>query len=266
MLLLNTLTEVFSHTYVNVISKQHTGYTIETMNNESVIENNLALNNLLINKDIKVSYDFSKDNFSAEFKEYIKNMFYESFNMIYDKNIVTQNHTKIITVLESSKYLATEEIIKKILNKIEYRLEQSYNNLESVKNVLKFPEVGYEYKVQRINNSLDYLTEYILNNFDSFENIHNYQEKIIDSSLDICEIVSKNNPKKNNFLYATNEVLIKRLQKFNKSKIQNERYTAQLKLIDKKREQINIGYKISIIMFVIAIIIILLRIGKFAKV
>lgn len=63
------------------------------MNNESVIENNLALNNLLINKDIKVSYDFSKDNFSTEFKEYIKNMFYESFNIIYDKNIVTQNQT-----------------------------------------------------------------------------------------------------------------------------------------------------------------------------
>ncbi|SMC72043.1 hypothetical protein [Moheibacter sediminis] len=210
------------------------------------IENDKPISNLLYNADIKIAEDFSNRIFSEEFKEYIKNDLYNSFKSIYFKNLDTKNYTIIIAVLKSVDYLAVNDIKTKIINDLEVQLNQAFNNLESVKNALKYAETGYEYKLKRIDDSLSYLVEYILNHFDYNPNIQAYKEKIINSSLDICDIIPKNKPTKNTAVHDVNEKIIKRLKNIKMSDNQYKRYSLNVEYLNQKRKKIDIKYKIVI--------------------
>lgn len=184
-------------------------------------------------------------------------MLYDAFTSIYKKYIDTDDEYKIVSVLKSLDHLWNEETIVRILKYLEPELKQSYDNLESVKDALKFQETGYEYIVMRIDRSINQVTEYVLNSFTYYEMVREYREKIINVCLDIAEFTSKNNPYKNHFIYAVNEVLVNRLVKFNKNDSQQIRYDAQLKKINHKRNNIDIRYKLGV---GFVIILLLLRI------
>ena len=187
-------------------------------NFEVLIANNEDLNRLINEKDIKGLNNFSIEGVNTlEFKNYIKEKYSQSFKEIYTK-YTGQNYSapKINALLRSVDFLAAKEIIEPLGDFLISTLDTSIETLSNLKqDIISNNAQALILQSDNLDKALDNIVINICNKFDANEKIKEKKNKIINSSLDICEILSKENPKKAPFKYAIYNMIMNNLEKVN---------------------------------------------------
>lgn len=222
---------------------------------EDIILNDKDLNMLLNTKEIAGLSDFSRLSINSEFKEYIKETYYQSFKSIFktysDSNF---NEAKINSLLRSVDYLATDEVKDSIALHISPILDTSIESLENVKKLVLSNHPKIETQGLVLDDALSSIVINICNKFDSNTDIMTKKKKIIELCLDICDDVSKVNPKKEPFKYAINNMIINNLEKINNFDSLEARFKIATSKISNKRTGIEIKYWLFVAVIVILLI------------
>lgn len=221
---------------------------------EEIITNDIKLSKLLNDKTITGFTDFSRSNYTGEFKTYIEDKYIASFKDILKTGIETKNETKINALIRTIEFLASEKSKMLLEEDLLPILLMSHKNLLHVKELInnenQLITIG-----NKLDNALSSTTINILNKLDSTANISDYKNKIINVALDICDSTSKASPKNETVKYAIYNVIMNNLLKITDLGEAKERYGFHNSKISQKRTGIEVKYWLGVVAVVVFIII-----------
>jgi hypothetical protein len=227
-------------------------------NFQEILEKDESLVKLLDQKDINIFTNFSKANYSEEFKEYISKRYYDAFEEIYTKNIGTETAGKITSLLRSVEFLSTYSTRDKIIDLFLPTLEKAHNDLEAFKQYLNNEDLMIK-NGDLLDESLTPIIVNIFNKFDSYESVKEYKIKILTSAFDICDAVASANPKKFQVKYATYNAVMNNIEKVYRFETLKGRFEQHSSRISKKRTGVEVKYIIWVVIVVLLILFRILR-------
>jgi len=224
---------------------------------QKLIDKNPALSNLLNNKEVNLLSSFSKYEYSDEFKQYIEERYYAVFTEMFPKNLNKENTVKANALINSLNFLATEKILKTVVQDFVILLNQTHKDL------LDFEEALSDYN--QFINSFHKLTLFyniciinIMNSFDIYEDIKLYKKKIITTALDICDVLAKAKPDEGLFEYEIYLQFVEKLSKIHDLGTDHGFYLQHNNKSSNKKAIVEFNYWIAILIAVIFFLIKLL--------
>lgn len=226
-----------------------------TLELQQFVQQDENLDDLLIKRKLYMNTKFSNARYDNEaLKLHIAADYYESFKEIY-KNTNGNKKNIVNTLLKSIDFIATSELRQQIIDKhLIPTLETSITILTELKSNIN--NKNLEPYFASIDEAFSTSIFQIINQFGKDEKIKPYKNTIIETCLDICDIVSKANPSKEVEKYAIYNVMINNIKNIKDFGIHQERFKKHRGSISVKRDNADNKY---IAWVIIAIIIFIIR-------
>ena len=231
-------------------------------NIEEFIKDNDALDCLLNKKEIKLLNNFSNSNiYNEELRLQIEDAYYESFKEVFEKSINEKNQKgTVISLLRSIDYLATPKVKEQIaaLESIHTTLEKAIERLDIFKaTIKKGDDVEVLTYLVTDYDVLERITLMIINKLDVNDIIKDLKNKLISTSLDVCDNVAnaKSSQKDDRFQIYTLIVNSLGQVKSVDASIQS-RYDSHLQKASSKQTTVAVKYWVG---FVFVLILFLIR-------
>jgi ASC-1-like (ASCH) protein len=223
-------------------------------NFEELIQKDDSLSQLLNDKTITVFSNFSRTAYSEELKNHIQDRYYASFKEILRQDPSKKKEGEVNAFMRSLDFLATEKTKTLIAEDFLELLITANENLLAFKESLSDPSGIIEFRF-RLDEAISGAVINVLNKLGAYEKINEHRIIIINSALDICDLVAEVNPKREPFKYEVYNAILNNLEKIDDFGPLRERFETHKRKASKKGKRIEIKY--GIVMVIVSILIII---------
>jgi hypothetical protein len=225
------------------------------INLDEFIANDKILNKILNEKDINSQTIFIANRYDLPgLKEHIAGPYFDAFVTIFEKNVEQESDVKIAAFFRSIPVLATEDGKQKILKYIIPRLAKAIEDLEFIREGLNNND-NLNQLAPPLDRGLNDWVVAALNMLGDSDSVARAQDKIVETALDICDIVKTASPKKEILRYAIFNVIMNHLVNVKNLGTHEARYQNVKTKLNIKRNTIEAKHVLSMILLIILIII-----------
>ena len=228
----------------------------------ALIQKHEKLERLFTQKDIGTLTDFKEQEFQNEdFKKYIAKDYLESVLTIVSTNMYTKKEGKVIAILRSLQYLATDEVKEKVAIAMEPYTQEGIASLNAIHQLTlgKMDEVTVIENQVLFGKSMNNALMSIFNFVDYSPAIKGRKKEFLDVAMAILRHVADLNPKRETGKYMVYNALMNNLEKIKRMDEHTSEFRHFEVKIEKKRKNLDVRYVIGIVIFVIVLLLKLAR-------